>query len=307
MRKFFGITYLALLLGVCLACNKESVPEEPQGIYPILFRTSGETRAVATEESMQEDANGFDVYAFFTSSSASDGLSFDKNVKYLDGSWTYQHSNQDLEYWLPGATYWFKAVYPKTINYNVDNSTKDQKLTISGFDITTQHDILVATTGSLVVDEVIQAPASGSVVELLFQHLLANVTIKVKSQIEGVTIQNIKLSGVDTNCEYSGNAWTISGNTTYIEYTKSTALSKGADFVDVTGGGILVIPAASNKQLTIQANKTYNLTLPAGTWESGNRYTYTLEIKQDDIVFVDDAPYVEEWDSENATGSVIIK
>ena len=300
---------MALLLGVCLACNKESVPEKPQGIYPIIFRSSSETRAVATEESMQEDPNGFDVYAFFTSSSASDGLSFYKNVKYLSSSssWTYQHSNQDLEYWLPGATYWFKAVYPKTINYNVDNSTKDQNLTISGFDITTQHDVLMATTGALVVDEEIQAPATGSVVELQFQHLLANVTIKVKSQIEGVTIQNIKLSGVDTNCEYSGNAWTISGNTTYIDYTKSTALSKGADFVDVTGGGILVIPAASNKQLTIQANKTYNLTLPAGTWESGNRYTYTLVIKQDDIVFVDDAPYVEEWDSENATGSVIIK
>ena len=298
------------MLVVCLACNKESVPEKPQGIYPILFRCSDETRAVATVESMQGDPNGFDVYAFFSTSSA-EGLSFNKNVKYLSSSssssWTYQHNDQDLEYWLPGATYWFKAVYPKTIDYKVDNSTKDQKLTISGFDITTQHDVLVATTGALVVDEEIQAPATGSEVKLQFQHLLANVTIKVKSQIEGVTIQNIKLSGVDTNCEYSGNAWTISGNTTYIEYTKSTALSKGADFVDVTGGGILVIPAASNKQLTIQANKTYNLTLPTGTWESGNRYTYTLVIKQDDIVFVDNAPYVEAWDSENATGSVIIK
>ena len=82
----------------------------------------------------------------------------------------------------------------------------------------------------------------------------------------------------------------------------------GDDYVDVTGGGILVVPeSATNKTLTIEANKTYNLTLPAGTWESGKRYTYTLEIKQDDIVFVDDAPYVEEWDSENATGSVIIK
>ena len=302
---------MALLLGVCLACNKESVPEKPQGIYPILFRSSSETRAVATEESMQKDANGFDVYAFFTSSSASDGLSFHKNVKYLSSSnsssWTYQHSNQDLEYWLPGATYWFKAVYPKTIKYNVDNSTKDQKLTISSFDITTQHDVLVATTGALEVDKDIQAPATGSVVELQFQHLLANVTIKVKSQIDGVTIQGIKLGGVATNSTYNGSVWE-SSNTTSIAYNTTTTLTKGDDYVDVTGGGILVVPeSATNKTLTIEANKTYNLTLPAGTWESGKRYTYTLEIKQDDIVFVDDAPYVEEWDSENATGSVIIK
>ena len=83
---------------------------------------------------------------------------------------------------------------------------------------------------------------------------------------------------------------------------------KGADYVDVTQGGILVIPASSNKPLTIEAsNKTYNVKIPSGTWEQGVKYSYTLEIKQDDISFVDGAPYVETWDSENATGSVIIK
>lgn len=295
-----------LSLGVVLACKKEYVPEEPQGTYPILFSCSDETRAVATVGSMQGDANGFDVYAFFNTP-VTQNLSFDKNVKYDNGSWTYQHDNQELEYWLPSATYWFKAVYPNTINYQVDNSTQEQQLTISGFDITKQQDILVATTDALVVDTEIQAPTSGSMVKLQFQHLLANVTIKVKSQVDGVTIQKITLGGVATNATYNGGVWD-SSNTTSIVYNKSTTLTKGADYIDVTGGGILVVPEqATNKRLTIEANKTYNVTLPAGTWDKGNRYTYTLEIKQDDIVFVDNAPYVEEWDSENATGSVIIK
>ena len=60
-------------------------------------------------------------------------------------------------------------------------------------------------------------------------------------------------------------------------------------------------------ELTISANKKYSVILPAISWEGGNKYTYTALIKQNDIVFVDNAPYVEEWDSENATGSVIIK
>jgi hypothetical protein len=134
------------------------------------------------------------------------------------------------------------------------------------------------------------------------------VTIKAKSQIDGVIMQKIVIGSADTNSTYNGSIWNLSGNTTSIEYSQPTTLTKGAEFVDVTNGGILVIPAsANNKTLTIQANKTYKLEFPTGTWEPGKRYTYTLEIKQDDIIFVDDAPYVEEWDSENATGSVIIK
>lgn len=307
MRKFFRIASFALLLGVGMACSNEDVPEQPQGTYPILFRCTDETRAVATVDTMKGDANGFDVYAFFTSTAAPNGLSFTKNVKYdqTKSMWLYD----DIEYWIPGATYWFKAVYPKGVA-SVDNDDKDQAVTISNFDITTQQDILVATTGEMAVvknEGDIYAPTSGNTVLLDFKHLLANVTIKVKSQIDGVVVSSVKLGGLDTNSTYNGSTWTTTGNTTSVTYGKATTLTKGAEFVDVTNGGILVIPASANKALTIEANKTYNVTLPAGTWESGKKYTYTLEIKQDDIIFVDGAPYVEEWDSENATGSVIIK
>lgn len=169
---------------------------------------------------------------------------------------------------------------------------------------------MVAETArdGMLVDKSTGAPLTGSKVYLEFEHLLANVTIKAKSQIDGVIMEKIVIGSADTNSTYNGSVWNLSGNTTSIEYSQPTTLTKGAEFVDVTNGGILVIPASSNKPLTIETNnKTYNLTIPNGTWESGKRYSYTLEIKQDNIVFVDDAPYVEEWDSENATGSVIIK
>lgn len=306
MRKIFRIASFALLLAVGVACSTDDVPQEPLGTYPILFRCMDETRAVATVGSMEKDTNGFAVYAFFTNNAINASQSFNKTVKYDDQSDKWLYSG--LEYWIPGARYYFKAVYPATIDYAVDNSTTAQPLTITDYDITNQYDILVAEAGPLTVDPVVGAPGSGSVVSLQFKHLLANVTIKAKSQIDGVVIQKIVIGSADTNSTYNGSVWSLSGNTTSIEYSQSTPLTKGAEFVDVTNGGILVIPAsANNKTLTIQANKIYKLEFPNGTWEPGKRYTYTLEIKQDDIIFVDDAPYVEEWDSENATGSVIIK
>ena len=306
MRKIFRIASFALLLAVGVACSTDDVPQEPLGTYPILFRCMDETRAVATVGSMQSDSNGFAVYAFFTNNNASQ--SFDKNVKYTNGSWTYQHNNQALEYWIPGATYYFKAVYPTTINYAVGNSTTTQPLTITGYDITNQYDILVAEAGPLTVDPVVGAPGSGSVVSLQFKHLLACVVVKIKAEVN-VTINNVSLKYVPVNGSYAGGLWSYSsqGNIEKDGLNKSLSSSSN-EYHDVTDGGFLAFPCDINEtKLYIKtSDKTYELPLTAPTsWVAGNRYTYTLTIKQDNILF--DEPTVEEWDEENATGSVVIK
>lgn len=299
---------IAILAVVALAsCQQE---DAPQGVkYPILFGST-DTRAVADLDDLKD--SGFKVYAYFQGTAEGTGSStFEKTVTYYedDDVWTYE----GLEYWISGVNYWFKAFYPAQLTAGtlaVDNTVTDdsvQSFTITNFDITKQEDVMVAEATASVPNGA-TCPTDGSVVNLNFKHLLANVTIKAKSQIDGVIMQKIVIGSADTNSTYNGSVWSLSGNTTSIEYSQPTTLTKGAEFVDVTNGGILVIPASTNKKtLTIQANKTYNLEFPTGTWEPGKRYTYTLEIKQDDIIFVDDAPYVEEWDSENATGSVIIK
>lgn len=293
---------IAILAVVALAsCHQE---DAPQGVkYPILFGNT-DTRAVADLDDLKD--SGFKVYAYVQGNAGS--TSFAKDVVYntANSVWAFESP----EYWIPGCEYSFKAFYPPVSSagtLNIVNTDEDQNFTIKNFDITKQEDIMVASaTESVEADA--SAPANGSVVKLNFQHLLANVTIKVKSQIDGVIMQKIVIGSADTNSTYNGSIWNLSGNTTSIEYSQPTTLTKGAEFVDVTNGGILVIPASANKKtLTIQANKTYNLEFPSGTWEAGKKYSYTLEIKQDNIIFVDDAPYVEEWDSENATGSVIIK
>ena len=293
-----------LLAGV--ACNNEDVPNEPQGKYPILFRCSDDTRAVATVDSMKEDANGFDVYAYIEASTGATD-SFYKNVKWdnSESMWLYE----GLEYWVPGAKYWFKAIYPKGIA-TVANASTTQAVTIANFDITTQQDILVAETGCLEATAELQAPTTGSVVSLQFQHLLANVVVKIKAEIN-VTINDVSLKFIPVKGSYTGGFWSCAatqGNVEMIGLNKALN-SSNKEFQDVTDGGFLVFPnSIGDAKLYIRtSDKSYDLELPAtpSAWVAGNRYTYTLTIKQNDILF--DEPTVEEWDEENATGSVVIK
>ena len=294
-----------LLIGV--SCNKD-IPGGSAGKYPILFRSMEETRAQATVETMQGDADGFNVYAFFTTPTAT-GLSFTKNVKYANTAWTYVHDNQGLEYWIPGAKYWFKAVYPATITHDVDCANSDLKLTISNFDVRNQDDILVAETGELDVDNTLGAPATGSIVNLQFKHLLANVVVKIKAEVN-VTINNVSLKYVPVKGSYADGSWSSYSSQGNIEkdgLNKSLSSSSN-EYHDVTDGGFLVFPSSvDGVQLYIKtSDKTYELPLKApDSWNMGIKYTYTLTIKQNDILF--DEPTVEEWDEENATGSVVIK
>lgn len=290
-----AFTAFALLLQ---SCQKKG-PEANSGRYPILFNCAGyDTKAISTEQDLKD--YGFVVRADYSLNG--DEFSFQQDVNYNADNKVW--AGTTTEYWWPGASYTFSAIYPKLSEQNL--SFIDGGYQIKNFDVTSQIDIIAATAERQVSSDK-DAPTEGSVVNLQFQHLLANVTIKIKAQVDNVIIRKITIGDAETLYTYNGSQWTGS-NKTSISIEPARALIKGADYVDVTQGGILVIPASSNKPLTIEAsNKIYNVEIPSGTWEQGVKYSYTLEIKQDDIIFVDGAPYVETWDSENATGSVIIK
>ena len=278
--------------------------EIPDGaVYPILFGST-ETRAVADLDYLKN--NGFKVYAYFQGSQEGYGNgTFEKDVRFEDSYWKYDN----LEYWIPNTTYNFKAFYLKDLsNLTVNNTSALQSYTATNFDISKQVDFMVATDTRSVNAKA--EPEGSSVVTLNFEHQLALVEIKIKSAIS-VTIKKITLNNIATGYQCIDGVWSQGDDSTKIDfdYVSNTELTPGADSADVTGGGILVIPSMTGSEtFTIEAsNKTYSeISLPAGTeWEKGRKYTYTMEIKQNDIIF--NEPKVEIWDSESATGSVIIK
>ena len=280
--------------------------EIPDGaIYPILFGST-ETRAVANLDNLK--SNGFKVYAYFEGNQGS--ASFANNVQHAVVKGLDVWSFTTPEYWIPDTKYWFKAFYPTELpegTLTVNQDTSAQNFTIKGFDIVNhQVDIMVAEATAS-VDDGATAPESGSVVNLTFQHLLACIEVQMKSAISNVSITKITLENADNNATYKDGTWTADGSGE-IEIAPTDGSLSSTVYKSVTNDGILVIPGSSSgKSFYIETNinKTYRVNIPEITWVKGNKYTYTAEIKQNNIIF--NEPNVDEWDSENATGSVIIK
>ena len=304
------ILALVVIATALCGCSKD-IPTGPHtghvGEYPILFGYS-DTRAVADLDSLKN--HGFEVYAYIQGNAGS--TSFAKDVVYNADNrvWAFESP----EYWIPGVSYWFKAFYPQELTSGalsvVTPMTSDLHFKITNFDaINHQEDVMVASATATVPIGA-SHPENSSVVDLNFQHLLACIDIQMKSAISNITITSVTLVNADTNGTYdssvNGGTWTAAA-TGNITFEPNVALNSSTT-TSVTNGGFLVIPGnASGKALSIVTNtgNTYNVDLPGMTWAKGNKYTYTAEIKQNNIVFSD--PEVDEWDSENATGSVIIK
>lgn len=303
------IVWAAMLAAGFVSCQQHD--DIPQGVkYPILFDSS-DTRATANLDSLK--TNGFKVYAYFEG--AGNSHTFEKKVTYTaQNGWGYQ----GLEYWIPGAKYWFKAFYPAEPSagtLTVANTSSAQSFTIADFDISKQEDIMVAETArdGMLVDKSTGAPLTGSVVYLQFKHLLANVTIKVLSELATpVDIERIELRDVVVKANYNGNWSAENFDTGNFGIDSDITLNKAesdTDYTDITNGGLLVIPEQVNgtQKLYVKTSfKDYEVSFPTTySWISGQKYSYTLIIKQENIEF--NEPKVEIWDEENATGSVVIK
>ena len=302
------IACAAMLAAGVVSCQQHD--DIPQGVkYPILF-DSPDTRATATIDSLKK---GFMVYAYVDGNAGS--TSFAKKVTHSVVEGRDIWALETPEYWLPDTDYYFKAFYPSELSagtLTVDNTDENQDFIIEGYDITEQEDIMVASATAR-VEAGAPAPTAGSVVDLEFKHLLANVTINALSELATpVDIERVELRTVATKADYSG-AWSTgnygSGNFGYDSDLTLNKAESETDYTDITNGGILVIPEQINGTQKIYVKtsfKEYDVAFPTTySWNAGQKYTYTLIIKQENIEF--NEPKVEIWDEENATGSVVIK
>jgi hypothetical protein len=196
----------------------------------------------------------------------------------------------------------------------VANTEENQNFTITNFNITEQEDIMVAEATASVAAGASVPTNGSSVVSLNFQHLLANVTIKAMSELATpVDIERIELRNVATKADYASNKWSAQGypkgNFGFGSNLTLNKATSDTDYTDITNGGILVIPEQINGTQKVYVKtsfKEYEIAFPTTySWDAGQKYTYTMIIKQENIEF--NEPKVEIWDEENATGSVVIK
>ena len=327
---------LCLLLVALAGCRKEDTPapDTPSGT-PIAFTPETATKAaVSGVEDIQNDPNGFRVWSWFKGTTSGPMFGADGTQVTYDtatSAWTYSPTR----YWMNGI-YNFAAVYPASVSATYAATDGALALTVADFDVTDQHDLLVAfnngTDGTG-----INGATPPSVVNLNFKHALTKINLKIsqnldKDKTNEYKITKVRISGIKNIGSFTANDnssfpynWEIS-NTSVISFEKTfddpvllqNESNQGVAYLKVWGeDGILLIPqevGANALQILIEFDyvrgeyvykRFITDYIPEDKlWESGKAITYAISISQEDnITFL--GPTIEPW-SDRQTGSTII-
>lgn len=226
------------------------------------------------------------------------------------------------EYWVPGQTYNFYAIYPAELPAETVAGVEAGTITVTNFDCSKTGDaavdLMTATRIDVKADEMI---SSSSSVELHFQHALARVTCKVAVVNSEVTVNSLRLYGVGYQGNYSsastpswsvtetctaddtpfatasGASFTLTPTDTYRENVLGDLLLLPQDLQN--GAACFVLAYRHNGLAADDPDRTVTVPLPAITWEAGSSYNYTLTIQADVTLNVS----VKDWDEESTSVS----
>lgn len=268
----------------------------------------------------------FDVYAAYSTGSSFDAsnstpLMDERPVTYGTSAWTYTPT----EYWLPGDTFAFRAIWPANQVHDISEPLSDEV----SFTFTTastqasQVDLLMSDIHTVTTPSPITSMAP---VNLRFSHLLCNVRLLVKvDNLAGddvFKVTGIQVSGMKDKGTYANGGWDVSSGLSLscgTTYPGGVTLTK-SDYTPISGKGLLLIPQVvnGNVKITLNYTVTHNGTTSAksptivvpsparGRWDAGKIYNYKLDMMEDyQIKFR--APEVEPWGQEQLGGTIIIK
>lgn len=303
---------LSLLLLLTVASCTSTLSDEPTtDARAISFMPTAETRAAVTGTSLP-DGSSFSVWGWYGTKGTITNNVFDgETVTKSGGAWTYGGGSR---YWIAGNTYNFYAVYPSSGNnagYESASYDKGGNLTITNFDCTEGVDLMTASQGGCVADEMI---ANGTPVAFTFQHLLARVNIMGHSEGGKANITSASLTNVAIEGDYKGQQWQISESND--EYPIVSNFELPATPTDISGDLLLLPQNVSGIELRIEyqypgivsegqsisKEATYSLPVSIQNWEAGKSYKYSFTLIGDYIIF--DVPQVNEWN--DASGGIII-
>lgn len=306
MKRFFGYIGLVVALAACTTADEPGTDTS----VSIGFSPQAETRAVVSGNALPDDGK-FKVWGGYNGNNVFEG----RVVTYTVASGcTYLGT----EYWVPGQTYNFYAIYPAELP--AETVVKEGTITVTGFDCsktgTEAVDLMTATATGVVADKMI---SSSSSVELHFQHALARVTCKVAVVKSEVTVNSLRLYGVGYQGNYS-SASTPSWSVTETCTADGTPFATDASFTltptntsqenvlgdllllpqDLQNGAACFVLAYRHNGLAADdPDRTVTVPLPAITWEAGSSYNYTLTIQADVTLNVS----VKDWDEESTSVS----
>ena len=216
--------------------------------------------------------------------------------------------NSATQYWNIG-TYQFYSVSPRLANASIKNNA----LTISDFDISSQTDILSAVSSSINVNKL----EYNTPVGLTYNHLLTKIKFQAHAKAGSCIITEFKIQVPKTATYTHTSAWGTKSNPTWLNFNTSTRLSTTDALIDIDGtgniDGWLVYPGIVEDK-AIGYSISYKMSedatpitctgeLPPLTngGEAGKSYLYTLELMTSEIKFGPVTVKPWENDTDNST------
>lgn len=287
MKKLYArIVPLVFVLG---ACSSSDEPAADPSV-PVGFSVQTETRAAVTGTTLP-DGSLFKVWGGYDGNNVFDGREVTKTAS----GCTYTGT----EYWVPGKTYNFHAVYPAELPAGATLTVAgDGTVSVSNIDCSATGDaavdLMTASAPDIKADEII---ASQNPVELTFSHLLSHISFVFDNQLTGgyaaeVTDISFSIQVKGNYISTEASPWTnlIPGAITLYPAAAPLTVANGSS---VTSDPALVIPQsntgvnvtftvtireiideATGSTMTVVKRFTSPLATTDGEWEMGQRYEY---------------------------------
>lgn len=324
MKKLYArIVPLVFVLG---ACSSSDEPAADPSV-PVGFSVQTETRAAVTGTTLP-DGSLFKVWGGYDGNNVFDGREVTKTAS----GCTYTGT----EYWVPGKTYNFHAVYPAELPAGATLTVAgDGTVSVSNFDCSATGDaavdLMTASAPDIEADKII---ASQNPVELTFSHLLSHISFVFDNQLTGYVAEvtdisfSIQVKGNYISTEAS--PWTnliLGAITLYPAADPAAAPLTVANKLSVTSDPALVIPQgntgvnvtftvtireiineAPGSSMTVVKRFTSPLATTDGEWKMGQRYEYKATLT-DELMEMDGLTQItlnvtiKDWSVEDANVS----
>ena len=326
MKKLYArIVPLVFVLG---ACSSSDEPAADPSV-PVGFSVQTETRAAVTGITLP-DGSLFKVWGGYDGNNVFDGREVTKTAS----GCTYTGT----EYWVPGKTYNFHAVYPAELPAEATLTVAgDGTVSVSNFDCSATGgaavDLMTASAPNIKADEIIASP---NPVELTFSHLLSHISFVFDNQLTGgyaAEVTDISFS-IQVKGNYSStepSPWTNlypGAITLYPAADPEAAPLEVANGSSVTSDPALVIPQSNtgvnvtftvtireiidettgSTTMTVVKRFTSPLATTDGKWEMGQRYEYKATLtdelmEMDDLTQITLVVEITDWLEEDANVS----
>lgn len=325
MKKLYArIVPLVFVLG---ACSSSDEPAADPSV-PVGFSVQTETRAAVTGTTLP-DGSLFKVWGGYDGNNVFDGREVTKTAS----GCTYTGT----EYWVPGKTYNFHAVYPAELPAGATLTVAgDGTVSVRDFDCSATGnaavDLMTASAPNIEADKIIASP---NPVELTFSHLLSHISFVFDNQLTGYAAEVtdisflIKVKGNYISTEAS--PWTnlIQGAITlYPAADPAAAPLTVENKLSVTSDPALVIPqsntgvnvtftvtireiineATGSTTMTVVKRFTSPLATTDGEWKMGQRYKYKATLtdklmEMDGLTQITLVVKITDWSVEDANVS----